>query len=290
MVIPRGYNVASTDGRNVRGVIIGSVADDLPTSSTVVFEGIGKTFEDQVVVEQLDLSIRPGELFGLIGPNGAGKTTTIKMAVGLLRPSTGRILICGHDIQSDGTAARRRLGYVPDSAPLYEKLTGLEMLELAADLHGISRERRRRRIPALLEALDLEAAAGQLVQSYSRGMRQKLALCAALMHDPAVLFLDEPTVGLDPQAARQLKVMLRTLCATGHTVFLSTHALDIASVLCDRVGIFNEGRLVAIGTVPELERAAGSGTGVPGALESAFMKVTGGRDQETSWLISALSA
>ncbi len=290
MVIPRGYNVASTDVRNSVGAIIGTVAAHLPVPDAVVFEGIGKTFEDRVAVGQLDMSIRPGELFGLIGPNGAGKTTTIKMAVGLLRPSVGRVLICGHDIQRDGTEARRRLGYVPDSAPLYDKLTGLEMLELAADLHRISKERRRRRIPALLEALALEPSASQLVQSYSRGMRQKLALCAALIHDPPVLFLDEPTVGLDPQSARQLKVMLRSLCETGHTVFLSTHALEIASALCDRVGIFNEGRLVAIGTVPELERGAGLGTGATGALESAFLKVTGGQDQETSGLISALSA
>jgi len=255
----------------------------------ILFEGVARDFEGRVAVEELDLRVAPGELFGLIGPNGAGKTTTIKMAVGLLRPSRGRVLICGYDIQSRGGDARRHLGYVPDHAALYEKLTGIEMLELASDLHGVSRERRRRRIPALLEALDLASAAGQLVQSYSRGMRQKLALCAALMPDPEVVFLDEPTVGLDPQAARQLKVMLRTLCDTGHTVFLSTHALEIASALCDRVGIFNSGRLVALGTVAELERR-GSLAGGPGALEDAFMAVTGAADQETTSLISALRA
>ncbi len=270
-------------------MIIASVTDGSPPPA-IAFEGVEKSFDGRLAVEDLDLRVGPGELFGLIGPNGAGKTTTIKMAVGLLRPSRGRVAIGGYDIQRQGTEARRRLGYVPDQAPLYDKLTGLEMLELASDLHQISRERRQRRIPALLSALDLEEAAGQLVQSYSRGMRQKLALCAALMHDPQVLFLDEPTVGLDPQAARQLKVMLQTLCATGHTVFLSTHALEIAATLCDRVGIFNQGRLVAVGTVAELERAAGANSGHPGALEQAFMSVTGATDQETSSLISALGA
>ncbi len=254
--------------------------------AAVQFEAVGKDFEDRAAVAELNLELAPGELFGLIGPNGAGKTTTIKMAVGLLRPTRGRILVCGHDVQLEGGAARRHLGYVPDSAPLYEKLTGGEMLELASDLHGVSRERRRRRIPALLEALDLGPAAGQLVHSYSRGMRQKLALCAALIHDPEVIFLDEPTVGLDPRAARQLRVMLRALCATGHAVFLSTHALEVASALCDRVGIFSAGRLVAEGTVEEL---AGRSTGGAG-LEAAFMQATGAEDQDAASLIAALSA
>ncbi len=271
-------------------MIIAGMVDESGGMPSILFEGVARDFEGRVAVEGLDLRVDPGELFGLIGPNGAGKTTTIKMAVGLLRPSRGRVLICGQDIQRQGSEARRHLGYVPDNAALYEKLTGVEMLELASDLHGVSRERRRRRIPALLEALELESAAGQLVQSYSRGMRQKLALCVALMPDPEVVFLDEPTVGLDPQAARQLKVMLRTLCDTGHTVFLSTHALEIASVLCDRVGIFDSGRLVALGSVADLERQSGADAGVPGALEEAFMAVTGAQDRETASLISALSA
>ncbi|HUY54753.1 MAG TPA: ABC transporter ATP-binding protein [Candidatus Nanopelagicaceae bacterium] len=271
-------------------VIIPRMADQSGGTPPILFEGVARDFEGRVAVADLDLRVASGELFGLIGPNGAGKTTTIKMAVGLLRPSRGRVLICGHDIQRQGSEARRHLGYVPDNAALYEKLTGLEMLELASDLHGVSRERRRRRIPALLGALELSSASGQLVQSYSRGMRQKLALCAALMPDPEVVFLDEPTVGLDPHAARQLKTMLRTLCDTGHTVFLSTHALEIASALCDRVGIFRAGRLVALGSVAELERRGGADSGGPGALEDAFMAVTGAADEETTSLIRALSA
>jgi ABC-2 type transport system ATP-binding protein len=256
--------------------------------SQLSFASVSKRFGEQQAVHDLSLEVAPGELFGLIGPNGAGKTTTIKMAVGLLRPSSGRILVCGHDVQSDGRESRRHLGYVPDSAALYDRLTGSEMLQLAADLQGVSRDRRRRRVPALLEAFDLTEVQGQLIMSYSRGMRQKLALCAALVHDPEVLFLDEPTVGLDPRGARQLKLMLRTLCDSGHTVFLSTHALDIAAALCDRVGIFSDGTLAACGTVAELEEAGTrSGHGQAG-LEDAFLSVTGSSDDESANLLAAL--
>jgi ABC-2 type transport system ATP-binding protein len=252
-------------------------------SCSVSFEAVSKSFAGHEAVSDLDLEVAPGELFGLIGPNGAGKTTTIKLAVGLLRPSRGRIRVCGYDVQREGRESRRRLGYVPDSAALYDRLTGSEMLQLAADLHGVSAERRRRRIPALLETFDLSEVEGQLVMSYSRGMRQKLALCAALLHDPQVLFLDEPTVGLDPMGARQLKKMLRRLCAGGRTVFLSTHALEIAAALCDRVGIFSQGRLAACGTVAELEAE-----GLDAGLEAAFMAVTGSQDGESSGLLTAL--
>ena len=254
----------------------------------VSFEGVSKRFGEQAAVRELNLEVAPGELFGLIGPNGAGKTTTIKMAVGLLRPTTGRILICGHDVVADGRESRRHLGYVPDNAAIYDRLTGSEMLQLAADLQGVSPDRRRRRIPALLEGFDLSEAQGQLIMSYSRGMRQKLALCAALVHDPEVLFLDEPTVGLDPRGARQLKVMLRTLCDTGHTVFLSTHALEVAAALCDRVGIFSNGRLAACGTVAELVEEGRRDGPSAGGLEDAFMAVTGSPDQASADLLAAL--
>ncbi|HEY6539087.1 MAG TPA: ABC transporter ATP-binding protein [Candidatus Dormibacteraeota bacterium] len=258
--------------------------------SQLSFAGVSKRFGDQVAVRDLDLEVAPGELFGLIGPNGAGKTTTIKMAVGLLRPSGGRILICGHDVQADGRESRRHLGYVPDSAALYDRLTGSEMLQLAADLQGVSAARRRRRIPALLEAFDLASAQGQLIIGYSRGMRQKLALCAALVHDPEVLFLDEPTVGLDPRGARQLKLMLRTLCDSGHTVFISTHALEIAAALCDRVGIFSQGTLAACGTVAELQARGGRDDRGDLGLEAAFMAVTGSADDEVASLLAALAS
>jgi ABC-2 type transport system ATP-binding protein len=255
---------------------------------SVSFEDVSKSFDGHQAVSDLDLTVAPGELFGLIGPNGAGKTTTIKLAVGLLRPSRGRIRICGYDVQRDGRESRRHLGYVPDSASLYDRLTGSEMLQLAADLHGVSAERRQRRIPALLEAFDLTEVEGQLLMSYSRGMRQKLALCAALLHDPQVVFLDEPTAGLDPRGARQLKTMLRSLCDSGRTVFLSTHALEIAAALCDRVGIFSQGRLAACGTVAQLEAEGRSAEGLDSSLEAAFMAVIGSQDGETAGLLAAL--
>src|SRR5487761_1827415 len=254
----------------------------------VSFEGVSKRFGEQAAVRELNLEVAPGELFGLIGPNGAGKTTTIKMAVGLLRPTTGRILICGHDVVADGRESRRHLGYVPDNAAIYDRLTGSEMLQLAADLQGVSPDRRRRRIPALLEGFDLSEAQGQLIMSYSRGMRQKLALCAALVHDPEVLFLAEPSVGLDPRGARQLTTMLRSLCDSGHSVFLSTHALEIAAALCDRVGIFSQGRLAACGTVAELEAEGRRAGRIDAGLEDAFMAVTGWGDGEATNLLAAL--
>ncbi|MGH7666728.1 MAG: ABC transporter ATP-binding protein [Candidatus Dormibacteria bacterium] len=257
-------------------------------SGQLCFQSVSKRYGDRGVVSELDLEVGAGELFGLIGPNGAGKTTTIKMAVGLVRPSAGRILVCGYDVQRQGTESRRHLGYVPDSAALYERLTGSEMLQLAADLQGVPRERRRRRLPALLEAFDLAEAQGQLIMTYSRGMRQKLALCTALVHDPEVLFLDEPTVGLDPKGARQLREMLRHLCADGHTVFLSTHALEVAAALCDRVGIFSEGRLAACGSVSELAVQASAASPPAPDLEAAFMALTGGEAGKSAGLLAVL--
>lgn len=261
-----------------------------PSASHLSFEGVSKSFGGEIAVQDLNLEVAPGELFGLIGPNGAGKTTTIKMAVGLLRPTTGRIRVFGYDVQEDGREARRHLGYVPDSAALYDRLTGAEMLQLAADLHRVSETRRRRRISALLEAFDLAPVQSRLIMSYSRGMRQKLALCAALIHDPAVLFLDEPTVGLDPRGARQLRTMLRSLCDSGHSVFISTHALEIAGALCDRVGIFSQGRLAACGTVAELEGQSRRAGRIDAGLEDAFMAVTGWQDSETFNLLAALQS
>jgi ABC-2 type transport system ATP-binding protein len=160
------------------------------------------------------------------------------------------------------------------------------MLQLAADLQGVSKEQRQHRLPALLDTFDLREVENQLIMSYSRGMRQKLALCAALLHDPPVLFLDEPTVGLDPKGARQLTVVLRSLCNSGHTVFISTHALEVASALCDRIGIFSQGKLAACGTVAELEALGGGGSDA--TLEAAFMAVTNSLDNETSKLLEAL--
>ena len=232
--------------------------------------GLTKLFADRVAVDSMSLEVAPGELFGFLGPNGAGKTTTIKLLTGLLRPTSGSAELCGHDVVGDGLRARVVAGYVPDHPALYEKLTGREMLALAADLYGVPRSVQVARIGPLLGAFGLDGDADRLVQSYSRGMRQKLALGAALLHDPRVLFLDEPTVGLDPAGARQLKDVLRGLCREGRTVFLSTHVLEVAELLCDRVGVVHHGRLVAVETPAELRTAVGAGT-----LEEAFLRLTG---------------
>ena len=232
--------------------------------------GLTKIFADRVAVNCMNLEVAQGELFGFLGPNGAGKTTTIKLLTGLLRPTLGSAELCGHDVVTDSLRARAVAGYVPDQPALYDKLTGREMLGLSADLYGVPRRVQAARIGPLLGALRLEEHADRLVQAYSRGMRQKLALGAALLHDPRVLLLDEPTVGLDPAGARQLKDVLRGLCADGRTVFLSTHVLEVAELLCDRVGVVHQGRLVAVETPAELRTAVGAGS-----LEEAFLRLTG---------------
>ena len=256
-----------------------------PGTPAVRLDRLTKRFGDRVAVDAMSVVIPPGELFGFLGPNGAGKTTTIKMLVGLLRPTSGSAALCGFDVVEQSLEARSVVGYVPDHAALYDKLTGREMLALAADLHRVPRERQRERIDPMLETFALADHGDELVQSYSRGMRQKLALCAALIHDPKVLFLDEPTVGLDPAGARQLKQILRQLCREGRTVFLSTHVLEVADLLCDRVGIVQQGRLLAVDAPAKLRATAGEST-----LESAFLRLTGDSDDEGASVIRALRA
>ena len=253
-------------------------------SSALVLEGLTKRFGDRVAVDNLNLTVEPGELFGFLGPNGAGKTTTIKMLVGLLRPTSGHASLGGYDVVAQAQQARRLTGYVPDHAAMYDKLTGREMLGLIADLFEVPREQQENRIGPMLETFALSEHGDELVQSYSRGMRQKLALCAALIHDPQVLFLDEPTVGLDPAGARQIKAVLRHLCSEGRTVFLSTHVLEIAELLCDRVGIIQQGRLITVAPPSELRQSGGHSN-----LESAFIDITGaGSDDHMEPLIKAL--
>ena len=262
-------------------IIDGVLSSEQPA---LQLQGLTKRFGDRVAVDNLSLSIGRGELFGFLGPNGAGKTTTIKMLVGLLRPTAGKAILCGFDVVADALEARRRTGYVPDHAMLYERLSGREVLTLIADLFEVPRAQQRSRIEPMLETFSLAEHGDELVQSYSRGMRQKWALGAALIHDPQVLFLDEPTVGLDPAGARQMKAVLRHLCNDGCTVFLSTHVLEIAELLCDRVGIFQEGHLVTVGRPEELRR-----TGGHASLEAAFLDITGGEsDDGVAALVKAL--
>lgn len=219
---------------------------------TIVCQNLTKQFGNFTAVDAISFRIEQGELFGFLGPNGAGKTTTIKMMTGLLAPTTGTAEIGGYNIQTHPLDAKRALGYIPDNPFLYEKLTGREYLHFMADLYSVATKDRERRIQDLLRLFELDSKRNEMIQGYSRGMRQKISLAGALIHSPSVLFLDEPTVGLDPKGARTMVEVLRELTARGTTVFVSTHILGIAERVCDRVAIVNRGRLVALGTMEEL--------------------------------------
>ena len=234
--------------------------------------GLTRMYGDFAAVDHLDLEVKPGEIFGFLGPNGAGKTTTIRMLVGLLRPTSGSVEVDGIDLVANPLAARSRIAYLPDTPYLYDKLTAREFLHFVAGLYRIPAERAARRIDELLEIFSLSERADDLVEGFSHGMRQKTVMASALVHDPRIMFLDEPTVGLDPKSARLMRDIFRQLGERGTTVFLSTHILEIAERMCDRVGIIHEGKLIALGTVSELrERASQSGT-----LEDIFLELTGG--------------
>ena len=221
-------------------------------------------------VDDLTLHVKPGEIFGFLGPNGAGKTTTIKMVVGLLRPDTGTITVQGHDCVKNSLVAKSNIGYVPDNPDLYDKLTGIEYVNFIADVYKIDSATRQKRLGRLLEMFELRSAIGDLVGSFSHGMKQKLALTAALIHEPQLLILDEPMVGLDPRSAHLFKELMNEHCKQGKTVFFSTHILDVAERLCHRVGIINKGTLIASGTMEEL-RSASTQTST---LESIFLGLT----------------
>ena len=246
-----------------------------------------KRYGSLTAVEDLDLEVGAGELFGFLGPNGAGKTTTIKMLVGLLRPTSGTARVADIDILAEPEQAKARIGYVPDAATLYEKLSGREFLEFSGDLYHVERRRRDRRIDTLLKLFDLESRGNDFLSGYSRGMRQKVSLAAALLHDPQVLFLDEPTVGLDPQSARQMKDILQDFCKEGKTVFMSTHILEIAERMCTRLAIINHGRLIALGSLQELRHMVGQDGQ---SLEQIFLELTGSREEDVSAVLRGLES
>jgi ABC-2 type transport system ATP-binding protein len=204
-------------------------------------------------VDDLTLTVRPGEIFGFLGPNGAGKTTTLKMIVGLLRPDAGRVVVAGIDIAANPLKAKQLTTYVPDYPAVYERLTGLEYLNFIGDVYGVPREARVERINKWLEVFELVAVITHPIQSYSHGMKQKIVLTAALLPAAQVMVLDEPLVGLDPRAAYQLKDLFREHCEQGKTLLFSTHIMEVAEKLCDRIGIIHKGRLIACGTMEELK-------------------------------------
>ena len=248
----------------------------MPIPSLIETRNLVKKYGDKIAVNDVSLTVQAGEVFGFLGPNGAGKTTTIKMIVGLLQPTSGTVKVAGYDVQAQPMQAKAASGYVPDTPNLYAKLTGRELLRFVGDLYNLDRHHMEQRTEELLRVLDLGEAADNTIDSYSHGMQQKASLAAALMHDPKVLVLDEPTVGLDPKSARLIKDILRQMADRGSAVFLSTHILEIAERMCDRIGIINKGELVAVGTMNEL-RSLGKAGEV--SLEDIFLGLTGGAEE-----------
>ena len=234
---------------------------------------LSKSFGNFHAVKDVTLQIPSGEIFGFLGPNGAGKTTTIRIMAGLMKPTSGRILLDGKDILQQPEEAKSILGFIPDRPYLYEKLTGQEFLEFIADLRGLEAgNSQRKRIGELLNFFDLQGWSQELVESYSHGMRQRLVIAAALLHRPKVLIVDEPMVGLDPKGTRLVKSLFRGLSRKGVSIFMSTHTLELAEEVCQRIGIINEGRVIALGTMQELRDKSKT---ADARLESLFLKLTG---------------
>jgi len=271
---------AATEPSGGKNVV--PVAPDLQvegtTDSAIRTHGLTKFYGQHVGVEDLNLTVLPGEIYSLLGVNGAGKTTTLKMLVGLMQPTRGRAELCGLDIQREPTQAKACLGYLAETTIVYEKLTGREFLEFMAELRGIDTATATQRIQELLVALDLVEWADQVIRVYSFGMRRKIALAGAVIHHPAVLILDEPFNGLDPRSSRSVRDYLRQVRREGTTILLSTHNLAIAEEICDRIGIIDQGHLIAEGTAAELRRRAqmeGS------SLEDVFLRLTAETDDAT---------
>jgi ABC-2 type transport system ATP-binding protein len=242
------------------------------TELALDIELLSKRFGSTVAVDDLSLKIPRGELHALLGPNGAGKTTTLRIVAGLLRPDSGRVSIMGHDIAEDAMAAKRVLAFLPDDPLLYGKLTPVEYLEFVAGLWNIDPEKAESNAVGLLRWLDLFSRRDERIEGYSRGMRQKLALAGALIHDPDVMILDEPLTGLDAATARQVKDLLLERVRSGRTVILTTHILEVAERLAQRISIINRGQVIAEGTLEELrERAKQSGAAT---LEDVFLELT----------------
>jgi len=246
-------------------------------STSIKLSGLSKDYGKQTAVSNLNIEIPTGELFGFLGPNGAGKTTTIKMITGLLEPTNGVAEINGINMWKNPLEAKKRIGYVPDQPNLYPKLTGWEYIQFIASVFRIPEKDYRSRSQELLHTFGLTGRANELIESYSHGMKQKIAICGALVHKPDVLFLDEPTVGLDPKSARNLKDLLTKLCNEGMTAFVSTHILEIAEKMCDRIGIISDGNIIALGTMDELRQHEGN---MGESLEDIFLELTGDESHE----------
>ena len=235
-------------------------------------EHVSKTYgnKNEKAVDDVSFEVYPGEIFGFVGPNGAGKTTTIKMIVSLLAPNSGKITINGIDNQKDILAAKKQFSYVPDSPELFEKIKGIEYLKFMADVFQVPATERQEQIEKYLDIFEIKDAVNDPIGSFSHGMKQKLALVGALIHDPQVFILDEPMVGLDPKASFELKKIMRDHCDRGRSVFFSTHVLDVAEKICDRIAIIKKGRIIEVGTMAEIREKAGSQE----SLENIFLELT----------------
>ena len=238
----------------------------------IELSALTKRYGPFTAVDSINLLVPRGELFGFLGPNGAGKTTTLRMIAGILRPTAGTVRIGGVDVVADPTAAKARLGFIPDRPFIYEKLTGIEFLRFVAGLFDQSGPEVEHRGRELLALFDLEEWRDELVESYSHGMRQKLIISSAFVHRPEVIVVDEPMVGLDPKAARILKDLFREYTRRGNTIMMSTHSLEVAEGMCDRIGIIQGGKIRALGTMNELRAEAAMGAE---GLETIFLRLTG---------------
>ncbi|HUK85105.1 MAG TPA: ABC transporter ATP-binding protein [Candidatus Acidoferrum sp.] len=244
-------------------------------SYAVELKDVTKRYNEIVAVNNLNLSISTGEIFGLLGPNGSGKSTTLKMLLGLVPADSGSINVLGLDVQKNSVEVKQLVGYVPEAANIYEFLTGIEYLDFIADIYGVPTAEKKQRINEYLKALQLEGREGDMINSYSDGMRKKISLISAFLHKPKLLLLDEPLNALDPRSARIVKDFLHTLKGQGVTTIMSTHVLEIAEAICDRIGIMYQGNILALGNMEELRQKAS----LPNSgLEDIFLKLTGTED------------
>jgi ABC-2 type transport system ATP-binding protein len=241
----------------------------------VDLRGVTKRYNELVAVNNISLTVNTGEIFALLGPNGSGKSTTMKMLLGLVQPTAGDITVLGLDVQKDPVAVKKQVGYAPESPDIYEFLTGIEYLDFIGDIYGMGASEKQQRITEYLKALELKGREGDMINSYSDGMKKKISLISAFLHKPKLLILDEPLNALDPRSAKIVKDFLYELKAQGVTTILSTHVLEIAEAVCDRIAIMYQGNILALGNMQELrERASLPGSG----LEEIFLKLTGTGD------------
>lgn len=234
------------------------------------FNNVTKKFGQKTAVENLNMVVQDGEIFGFLGPNGAGKTTTIKMLVGMLDISEGDIYINDIHVNTDAYEAKKILSYVPDNPDIYKSLTGRQYINFIADIYNMSREKFEEEFEKLVELFEMKESIDDMISNYSHGMQQKVCLIAALIHDPKLLILDEPMVGLDTKSAFKLKELMRERCQRGVTIFFSTHVMEVAEKICDRIGIINKGKLISVGTVDEIKASVGENL----SLESIFLELT----------------